>query len=193
MAEDRALIEKKFLDCFELKLKNFLKHNVCRQLRLASLLKVETNQKNCIGILTTISTPKSNLQVFNLVKQKDLKDLNNVRNCIELIKNNIPKEFCKIEITNIKNDITTNLKIKDIPDNFYLEKLPYRQLQIAVNEKRLFIDLCTKSYQRILAKLKNIEDWPVKLSFEDFSECLKRKEIVTLLIYLNQSLIQDTN
>lgn len=186
MVEDRMLIEKDFLDCFELKLKKFLKHGVCRHLKVTSIKKIETNQKNCIGILTTISTPENDIQVFNLLKQKELTNLENVKDCINIIKNNIPAKFSKLEVVKIKNDITTNLKIKDVPDSFYLERLPYRQLQIFVNNKRIFIDLCTKSYQRFLALLKN-KEWSSQIDFKSFSECLKRKEIITLLIYLNQS------
>lgn len=186
MVEDRMLIEKDFLDCFEVKLKKFLKHCICRQLKVVSIKKIETNQKNCTGILTTISTPENDIQVFNLVKQKDLVNLEKVKDCISIIKNNIPAKFSRLEVINIKNDITTNLKIKDVLDSFYLERLPYRQLQVFVNEKRFFIDLCTKSYQRVLALLKN-EDWKTQIDFKSFSDCLKRKEIITLLIYLNQS------
>lgn len=192
MAKNRELVEKAFLDCFKIKLNNYLKHCVCRSLKIEKIEKIEITQKNYIGVLTVIKTPIKNLQIINLIKTKDLENLESTKKYIENIKNKLPQEISNIEVTNIKdilNDLNTTLSIKDIPESFYLERLPYRQLQIKSNEKRFFLDLCTKSYQKVLSKLQSLYSWPAQLNINIIKDCFKRKELITLLLYLSQSLI----
>lgn len=199
MVEDRKVLEDK--------IKNFLKHLPCRGLKLESIylqdvyysepktLKAVAKKSYVIRISTTFNADEVKkidiVTDVGLCSESSSENLSteNAHQIVNVVGNCIPETYKSLKVQNVKESLTKisyNFSSKNIPDNFYLVKLPYRQLalQTSLNEKIIFIDLCTGSYQKILAEIDSIQSWPTALNFLQVANNLKRKELVTLLLAL---------
>lgn len=184
MVEDRVLEE------IRTKARNLLKHYPCRKLRLTDVSEIVSDPGVGFAIRLAAVGPEWNFETISLFKKKDLKDPSLAKRCVEKIMLAIPKKFSDLRVTNVQDtakDLMHNFVSRSIPDCFNIEKLPYRQLQIVCEENRSFLKVNIKSYQRLLALLEQEKEWPAEISFEKLAECLKRKELVTLLLYLSKS------
>lgn len=186
MVTNRAVLED-----IQVKITNLLKHLPCRQLKLKSIEWLTSElDTNIFGVKIVIQTPDSDIENVTLFKKKDLKDSKLPKHCIEQILKKIPQQYLSITIQDVQvttKGVLKNFKEKDIPDEFILEKFPYRQLQIRVNDRKLFIKLSTKTYQKILNFFNKQNQFPLTISFSHINNCLKRRELVTLLLYLTQT------
>lgn len=198
MVEDRDTLLNVFLTELEKRLKSLLKHEVCRKIKFYKVdVKDNPQEANGLYISTSINVniPQNNqiFTSFSKVNESDLDNLDVLKNIIRDIKAVIPEEYKSLKITNFNKtieDLTSNISTDKTVDEFYLTRIPYRQLQIGLFEdKKIFLNLCTKTYNRILNKLNNIDVWPAELNFLEIKDCFKRKELITLLIYLNQASI----
>lgn len=198
MVENRDTLLNVFLIELEKRLKSLLKHEVCRKIKFYKVdVKDNPQEANSLYISTSINVniPQNNqiFTSFSKVNESDLDNLDVLKNIIRDIKAVIPEEYKSLKITNFNKaieDLTSNISTDKTVDEFYLTRIPYRQLQIGLFEdKKIFLNLCTKTYNRILNKLNNIDVWPAELNFLEIKDYFKRKELITLLIYLNQASI----
>lgn len=99
-----------------------------------------------------------------------------------------------VVISNVSN-IETDLDLDNLPKNIKIIGLPYRQLKIRKDDKSvIFVDLCQKSYQRVYDLLYKVGEEELHrylqnesseiIDFKDFKNCLKRKELLVLLLSL---------
>lgn len=182
MVEDRVLEEIK------LKARNLLKHYPCRKLRLLEVTELVSDPAVGFAIKVVAKGPDWNYSNISLFNKKDLKDPTLAKRCVEKLLKNIPAKFSRVVVTEASSaskEIMRNFTDKIVPDTFVIEKLPYRQLQICVNNtSKIFVKLNIKSYQRILSLFNNYENWPIQVTFAEIASCFKRKELVTLFLYL---------
>lgn len=98
-----------------------------------------------------------------------------------------------VSIHNVSS-VETDLDI-DPPSMFQITGLPYRQIKICCNEKESFINLCQRSYQKVYSLLYEAgkqefileyqNEPPGFIEFADLKKCLKRKELLVLLLSLS--------
>lgn len=145
---------------------------------------LSTQNKKVVYLQTKLTIDNIDYIEEDLLEKKNL-DINNY---IHKLLEKIPNEKKNIIIFNIKQFSDTYLKNfkETLPlDSFILDKMPYRQLSVNVNNKKFFINLSKETFynlKRAIQKLKSN-----KVDFEVFTENLKRKEILTLLLLLSQS------
>lgn len=181
MVEDRVLEE------ITIKAKNLLKHYPCRRLRLIEVSELVSEPSVGFAIKIVAKGPNWRSEKISLFKKKDLKDPNLAKRCVEKLMKDIPESFAIVNIINVKTiaeDLMHNFSEKNVPDTFCITKLPYRQLQIVSNNSKIFLKLNVKSYQKILNFFDTIESWPAEIDFSELSGLLKRKELITLFLYL---------
>ena len=187
MVKDR----KSLIDTLTLKITNLLKHLPCRGLKLIALDIRQLAEPVASEILTiVIATPegpsKSLFLTLNVPRDEAA-----IKKTITEVLKSIPKQYLQITVVNVRSalkSVKSSLDIEALPDSFQLIKLPYRQLSISLNDKTTFIDLCTASYQRILANLNSLKGWPDEIDLELISNCMKRKELLVLVWTLNSFL-----
>lgn len=172
------------LDLFILKTRNLLKHYPCRNLKILNVEKqTAANKTDADVVVITVGNKVENWKKAFIFDRHTDEDF--IKSFVEDIKNEIPEKYSQLQITNVKEiaeNILHNFSKKDISDTFYITKIPYRQLKI--NDK-IFLNINNITYQKILALLSKIDTWPASISFQDLTNCMKRKEIVTLLLYLD--------
>ena len=181
MVEDRVLEE------INVKAKNLLKHYPCRKLRLVEVSELVSEPTVGFAIKIVAKGPNWKSEKISLFKKKDLKDPNLAKRCVEKLMKDIPEEFAIVNVSNVKGiaeDLMHNFSEKNVPDTFCITKLPYRQIQIVSNNSKVFLKLNVKSYQKILNFFDSIEFWPAEVDFSEISGLLKRKELITLFLYL---------
>lgn len=98
-----------------------------------------------------------------------------------------------ISIKNVST-VETDLDI-DPPKIFQIVGLPYRQIKVCCSGKESFVNLCQKSYQKVYSLLYEagrkelIHEYqnepPESIDFADLKKCLKRKELLVLLLSLS--------
>jgi len=187
------MVEDRTLDDISIKVKNFLKHCTCRYLRFKSVEEILTEgTPNVFAIKIIISTPADDVNSISLFKKKDLKDPLLIRRCIEDLRSKIPEKFMEARIVDlqdvdVKSNLLTNFSEVKLPEFFIISKLPYRQLQIECADRRFFIKLSVKSYQRILNVFSKKTEYPLVIKLSELTTVLKRRELITLLIYLKQA------
>jgi hypothetical protein len=182
MVEDRTLV------AINTKVTSLLKHLPYRQLRVDTIEPVFTDDDSIhpIRISVVDRTKNERIDVVHILGSDESMD---IKRCVEVLKSKIPAQYLSLNIVNVNQvaqEVLKNFSKRDLPDSFILEKLPYRQLQISVNGKRIFLKICVKSYQRVLSMLNSLTNWPNEVGLDRILNCLKRKELVTLLLYLSQ-------
>lgn len=169
------------------KLEKALKHLPCRNIKLKNLSISEQSIPAIVNInlLFPVEENSQMILVFEWDPEKKT-----IKNLIREILNQIPKNYLSITVKNIKEslqDIHYNFSNRNIPDSFDIIKLPYRQLEVATQFGKSFINLYASSYQKILSTLdeNNSRKWKNCIDFSKIVNCMKRKELVTLLLVLN--------
>ena len=184
------MVEDGVLEAVTIKTKNFLKHYPCRNLKLSSIKLIQSELDSTVfGIQMLITTPAEPIDHLVMFKKKDLKDPLLPKRCVELLRSRIPEIYSNVTVTDVSSvaeEVLKNFSERQLPDSFILEKLPYRQLQLRVNSRKFFIKLNIKSYQRVLSLFDLQKPWPVTITLQDLTKNLKRREVVTLLLYLSQ-------
>lgn len=181
MAENYCIILKKEL---ENKLINLLKRIPFRYLKLKEI-EVSKDSSTYISIKIEDTIKRLDILSFSFYTTNKI----DVKDIIKRVKEGIPKEYFNIEIynvSNILNNISTNLSKKEIPDTFTIIKIPYRQLEILVDDTQLFLNLNVDSYQKVLGYFRKFKECPISIDFSEISKFLKRKELITLFLLLSQ-------
>lgn len=195
MVEDRDISE------FEIKLNNFLKHLPCRKIKVN---KIDIDRKDTETLIATIlelpntegsgAEASSNLIVaYNKVLNEDSLD---IKSYIDLIKSKIPEYYKSVFAKSVQTAlkaISYPFSEDKVPNTFEIVKLPYRQISVRTLDKPIFIDLCNSSYSRILEILDDRPIWTNVIDFEKLVKCMKRRELVTLLLMLSQSELPNYN
>lgn len=184
MVENYCINLKKEL---EIKLINLLKRIPYRYLKLNSI-EILSEVNNTVHILVRIedSIKQVNIVSFSFYAEKDKINLKEI---IKQIKEEIPQDYFVATISGVSkvlNNVSTNLSKKEIPDTFSIIKIPYRQLDIFINEEQIFLNLSISSYQKILSYFQKFKKCPISIEFSEISKFLKRKELITLFLYLSQ-------
>ena len=164
---------------FTEKLRNALKHSVCRK-----FLKLTNTQFQKDETIVNLATPNGKLKISLDVEYTPSLAVHSILNHPEIIPFNTlnVKDVDKIGLDFLKNFSSQNLA-----DSFILYKVPKKQLQIGTADTKYYVDICMQSYQKVINKLDSLEKWTGQIAFEDLVSCLRRKEIVTILILLSQS------
>jgi len=168
------------------RLTTLLKHLPYRKYRVskACLLNQGTTFTIVLASIDSFAEPV----VLSIENTDDL----NIKNAIKAVKDCIPEDFLKINVTDIStslSNISYNFSVENVPSSFEIVKLPYRQLQIkTATSKSFYVDLCTSSYHRLLSLFDRLTVWPSTVLFEDVARNLKRKEIVTLMLSLTSNI-----
>ena len=164
---------------FTEKLKNALKHSVCRK-----FLKLTNTQFQKDETIVSLSTPKGKLKVSLDKEYTPSLAVHAILNHPEIT------PYGKINVVDVDKtglDFLKNFSSQNLSNSFILYKVPKKQLQIGTSDTKYYVDICMQSYQKVINKLDSLEEWSGQLSFEDLVACLRRKEIVTILILLSQS------
>ena len=189
MVEDRDISE------LEVKLNNLFKHMPCRKIKLGKV-NIEKADNGLSVVLVSYYVPvmKNNIQdwdvemAMTVLKPEEVFD---VKSCVDKVKKSIPDYYKSIFIENVQSaltDVSYSFSEDKIPNTFEIVKIPFRQLAIkTVTGKPVFIDLCSSSYQKVLAIVDGKNCWTNKIDFKRFVDCMKRRELVTLLLTLSQS------
>lgn len=181
MVEDRKILD------LQDKLEKVLKRLPCRKLKLSSLqLKaLDSGQK---VVIISISLP-DNFDSNPFTTVFDWNDDVDVKVVVNKTLQQLPAELKSIRVQNLETalqSISYNFSSKNLPTDFNIVKLPYRQLAISNNSNEtIFINLCTSSYQRLLSTLGR--SWRPVIDFSEIVNCMKRKELVTLLLTLTSN------
>lgn len=189
MAAERSF--ESFLDTIKVKIENYLKHIPYRQLKLNDLTIANTNKQDTrlLQVLINDRGSGDDINISTVITEKDLKKQFNIKDYVKYVLEKIPAKYMQVKFDNIENTADLYLKNfsnKTLSDSFILEKVPYRQLQISVNDRRFFVKLGVKSYQKTLSFLSTFIEWPDSIDVSKLLNCLKRREVVTLLLYLTQ-------
>ena len=179
MAEIRTLEDK---------LNNLLKHLAYPCFRVSRIVQVpnDTDSENEDGrnICVELKDPKLNIlrPVVHYDKGMEMREfISRVRNCKEL------KPYTQAIVRDVTLDEGGSLSLDNVPKSFIITGLPYRQMKISIgSEDSHYIDLCQASYQRVCAAMSNIVNFPAVIPFSKIKDCLKRKEVLVLLITLSQ-------
>lgn len=163
----------------ELKLKNLFKHFVCRQVRVKDFKSMEGGD-----IQLRITGPGLNLEIYYPSENFNEKDfIHKVNTHPDLVKYNQLRVY---GVNEFSEEILKHFSYQECPDSFYICKLPYRQLLVKVGEQQSFIKVCTQTYQKLLANISNLNEWPADISFEKLQNVFKRKELVSLMLHISQ-------
>lgn len=179
MAEIRTLEDK---------LNNLLKHLAYPCFRVSRIVQApnDTDSENEDGcdICVELKDPKLNIlrPVVHYDKGMEMREfISRVRNCKEL------KPYTQAIVRDVTLDEGGSLSLDNVPKSFIITGLPYRQMKISIgSEDSYYIDLCQASYQRVCAAMSNIVNFPAVIPFSKIKDCLKRKEVLVLLITLSQ-------
>ena len=179
MAEIRTLEDK---------LNNLLKHLAYPCFRVSRIVQIpnDTDSENEDGysICVELKDPKFNIlrPVVRYDKGMEMREfISRVRNCKEL------KPYTQAIVREVTLDEGGSLSLDNVPKSFIITGLPYRQMKISAgSEDSYYIDLCQASYQRVCAVMSNAVSFPTVIPFSRIKDCLKRKEVLVLLITLSQ-------
>ena len=163
----------------ELKLKNLFKHFVCRQIRVKDFKVIEEGD-----LQLKVTGPGLNLDIFCPTENFDEKDfIHKINTHPDLAKYN---QLMVTGVNEFSEDILKHFSYQDCPDMFYICKLPYRQLLVKVGEQQCFIKVCAQTYQKLLASISGLNEWPAEISFDKIQSLFKRKELVSLMLHISQ-------
>lgn len=195
MVEDRDISE------LEVKLNNLFKHMPCRKIKLGKV-NIEKADNGLSVVLVSYYVPvmKNNIQDWDIeMSMTVLKpgETFDIKSCVDKVKKSIPDYYKSIFVENVQSaltDVAYSFSEDKIPDTFEIVKIPFKQLAIrTVEDKPIFIDLCSSSYQKVLAVVDGKNYWSNKVDFKRFVDCMKRRELVTLLLTLSQTNLPDYN
>ena len=177
MAEIRTLEDK---------LNNLLKHLAYPCFRVSRIVQAPSDDEDKEGynVCVELKDPKLNIlrSVVHYDKGMEMREfISRVRNCKEL------KPYTQAIVRDVTLDEGGSLSLDNVPKSFIITGLPYRQMKISTgSEDSHYIDLCQASYQRVCAAMSNVVSFPVAIPFSKIKDCLKRKEVLVLLITLSQ-------
>lgn len=179
MAEIRTLEDK---------LNNLLKHLAYPCFRVSRIVQapsdIDSENEDGCDIYVELKDPKLNIlrPVVHYDKGMEMREfISRVRNCKEL------KPYTQAIVRDVTLDEGGSLSLDNVPKSFIITGLPYRQMKISTgSEDSHYIDLCQVSYQRVCAAMSNIVNFPAAIPFSKIKDCLKRKEVLVLLITLSQ-------
>ena len=177
MAEIRTLEDK---------LNNLLKHLAYPCFRVSRIVQApsDVEDKEGYNVCVELKDPKLNIlrPIVRYDKGMETREfISRVRNCKEL------KPYTQAIVRDVTLDESGSLSLDNVPKSFIITGLPYRQMKISTgSEDSYYIDLCQASYQRICAAMSNAVSFPAVIPFSKIKDCLKRKEVLVLLITLSQ-------
>lgn len=177
MAEIRTLEDK---------LNNLLKHLAYPCFRVSRIVQApgDIDSENGCNLCVELKDPKLNVlrPIVHYDKGMEIREfISRVRNCKEL------KPYTQAIVMDVTLDEGGSLSLDNVPKSFIITGLPYRQMKISTgSEDSYYIDLCQASYQRVCAAMSNIVNFPAVIPFSKIKDCLKRKEVLVLLITLSQ-------
>lgn len=177
MAEIRTLEDK---------LNNLLKHLAYPCFRVSRIVQApsDVEDKEGYNVCVELKDPKLNIlrPIVRYDKGMEMREfISRVRNCKEL------KLYTQAIVRDVTLDEGGSLSLDNVPKSFIITGLPYRQMKISTgSEDSYYIDLCQASYQRICAVMSNAVSFPAVIPFSKIKDCLKRKEVLVLLITLSQ-------
>lgn len=177
MAEIRTLEDK---------LNNLLKHLAYPCFRVSRIVQApsDVEDKEGYNVCVELKDPKLNIlrPIVRYDKGMEMREfISRVRNCKEL------KLYTQAIVRDVTLDEGGSLSLDNVPKSFIITGLPYRQMKISTgSEDSYYIDLCQASYQRICAVMSNAVSFPAVIPFNKIKDCLKRKEVLVLLITLSQ-------
>lgn len=177
MAEIRTLEDK---------LNNLLKHLAYPCFRVSRIVQApsDVEDKEGYNVCVELKDPKLNIlrPIVRCDKGMEMREfISRVRNCKEL------KLYTQAIVRDVTLDEGGSLSLDNVPKSFIITGLPYRQMKISTgSEDSYYIDLCQASYQRICAVMSNAVSFPAVIPFSKIKDCLKRKEVLVLLITLSQ-------
>lgn len=177
MAEIRTLEDK---------LNNLLKHLAYPCFRVSRIVQApsDVEDKEGYNVCVELKDPKLNIlrPIVRYDKGMEMREfISRVRNCKEL------KLYTQAIVRDVTLDEGGSLSLDNVPKSFIITGLPYRQIKISTgSEDSYYIDLCQASYQRVCAVMSNVVSFPAVIPFSKIKDCLKRKEVLVLLITLSQ-------
>lgn len=177
MAEIRTLEDK---------LNNLLKHLAYPCFRVSRIVQApsDVEDKEGYNVCVELKDPKLNIlrPIVRYDKGMEMREfISRVRNCKEL------KLYTQAIVRDVTLDEGGSLSLDNVPKSFIITGLPYRQMKISTgSEDSYYIDLCQASYQRVYAVMSNAVSFPAVIPFSKIKDCLKRKEVLVLLITLSQ-------
>lgn len=177
MAEIRTLEDK---------LNNLLKHLAYPCFRVSRIVQApsDVEDKEGYNVCVELKDPKLNIlrPIVRYDKGMEMREfISRVRNCKEL------KLYTQAIVRDVTLDEGGSLSLDNVPKSFIITGLPYRQMKISTgSEDSYYIDLCQASYQRVCAVMSNVTSFPAVIPFSKIKDCLKRKEVLVLLITLSQ-------
>lgn len=177
MAEIRTLEDK---------LNNLLKHLAYPCFRVSRIVQApsDVEDKEGYNVCVELKDPKLNIlrPIVRYDKGMEMREfISRVRNCKEL------KLYTQAIVRDVTLDEGGSLSLDNVPKSFIITGLPYRQMKISTgSEDSYYIDLCQASYQRVCAVMSNAVSFPAVIPFSKIKDCLKRKEVLVLLITLSQ-------
>lgn len=177
MAEIRTLEDK---------LNNLLKHLAYPCFRVSRIVQApsDVEDKEGYNVCVELKDPKLNIlrPIVRYDKGMEMREfISRVRNCKEL------KLYTQAIVRDVTLDEGGSLSLDNVPKSFIITGLPYRQMKISIgSEDSHYIDLCQASYQRVCAVMSNAVNFPADIPFSKIKDCLKRKEVLVLLITLSQ-------
>ena len=177
MAEIRTLEDK---------LNNLLKHLAYPCFRVSRIVQApsDVEDKDGCDLCVELKDPKLNIlrPIVHYDKGMEMREfISRVRNCKEL------KPYTQAIVRDVTLDEGGSLSLDNVPKSFIVTGLPYRQMKINTgSEDSHYIDLCQASYQRVCAAMSNVVNFPATIPFSKIKDCLKRKEVLVLLITLSQ-------
>lgn len=177
MAEIRTLEDK---------LNNLLKHLAYPCFRVSRIVQApsDVEDKEGYNVCVELKDPKLNIlrPIVRYDKGMEMREfISRVRNCKEL------KLYTQAIVRDVTLDEGGSLSLDNVPKSFIITGLPYRQMKISTgSEDSYYIDLCQASYQRVCAVMSNSVSFPAVIPFSKIKDCLKRKEVLVLLITLSQ-------
>lgn len=177
MAEIRTLEDK---------LNNLLKHLAYPCFRVSRIVQApgDIDSENGCDLCVELKDPKLNVlrPIVHYGEGMGMREfISRVRNCKEL------KPYTQAIVRDVTLDEGGSLSLDNVPKSFIITGLPYRQMKISTgSEDSYYIDLCQASYQRVCAVMSNVVSFPAVIPFSKIKDCLKRKEVLVLLITLSQ-------
>lgn len=165
---------------FESKLKNAIKHSIGRHALIIDEV-VYTPEVTTFLLRTPKNRAGETIEVPNMYSLKDAV-------CYVL---HLPQlqQFMSITITesqDTQHSILKSFSNQTVPNTFKVCKVPKRQIQIQVGNKKSYINISLQSYQKVLSCIDKIRKWPASISCKDFMAFFKRKEFVTILLQVSQ-------
>lgn len=165
---------------FESKLKNAIKHSIGRR-----VIKIQQCTFKQGEVVITIQTPDcKDGFIINVPEKYSLKDAV----CYALHFPQLAK-YLQVQIVdtvNVQKEMLKSFSNQNIPESFEICKIPKKQIQVKVGNKKDYINISLQSYQRVLSRLDHIKKWPAKINCKDFMTCFTRREFVTILLQISQ-------